>query len=178
MRIPPIIALFITVVLVAAVFPAPGRSSTEWEVVQSIDTSPRAIGLAASPDGRKVYVLSDDRHLLIYAQDRLLTKTPIGVRPLDVAVSYSGRMVYVLAENGVLLVYTPDGVLTDKVTLGGTAERIAVSLDEERVYVTRQQGKRVDLVQIDYVRDINLAGAPFKGPEKASVVIAVFSDFQ
>ena len=100
------------------------------------------------------------------------------MQPLDVAVSNSGRIVYVLAENGVLLAYTPEGVLTDQITLGGKAERIAVSPDEESVYVTRPQGKRVDLVQIDYVRDFNLSGAPFKGPEKASVVIAVFSDFQ
>jgi DNA-binding beta-propeller fold protein YncE len=178
MRTSSIIAWCITAVLVAAFFPAPGRPSTEWELVKSIDTSLRATGVAASPDGRRVYVLSDDRQLLIYTQEGLLTKTPIGSRPLDVAVSNSGRLVYVLAENGVLLVYSPEGVLSDQISLGGTAERIAVAPDEERVYVTRPQGKRVDLVQIDYVRDINLAGAPFKGPEKAPVVIAVFSDFQ
>jgi DNA-binding beta-propeller fold protein YncE len=178
MRTSSIIAGCITAVLVAAFFPAPGRSSTEWEVVKSIDTSSGAIGLAASPDGRRVYFLSNDGQLLIYTQEGLLTKIPISVRPLDVAVSNSGRIVYVLAENGVLLAYTPEGVLTDQITLGGKAERIAVSPDEERVYVTRPQGKRVDLVQIDFVRTINLAGAPFKGPEKAPVVIAVFSDFQ
>ena len=46
------------------------------------------------------------------------------------------------------------------------------------MYVTSRQGKRVDVVQIDYVRDILLAGAPFKGSERAPVTIAVFSDFQ
>jgi DNA-binding beta-propeller fold protein YncE len=178
MRTSPIIAWCIAVVLIAAVSPGPGLPSTEWEVVKSIDTNARATGVAASPDGRRVYILSDDRQLLIYTQEGPLTKTPIGTRPLDVAVSNSGRLVYVLADNGILLVYSPEGVLSDQISLGGKAERIAVAPDEESVYVTRPQGKRVDLVRIDYVHAINLAGAPFKGPEKAPVVIAVFSDFQ
>jgi hypothetical protein len=36
----------------------------------------------------------------------------------------------------------------------------------------------VDVVQIDFVRDIVLTGSPAKGPERAQVTIAVFSDFQ
>ena len=101
-----------------------------------------------------------------------------GARPVDVAVSADGRSVFVLTEDGTLSVYTPDGVLTDKFQVGRDAERIAVAPDGERVYVTLRQAKRVDVVQIDYVRDINLAGAPVKGPENAPVTIAVFSDFQ
>ena len=101
-----------------------------------------------------------------------------GTRPLDVAVSMDGRSVFVLTEDGVLSVYTPDGALTEKFQLSKDAERIAVAPDGERVYVTARQGKRVDVVQIDFVREINLAGAPSKGPANAPVTIAVFSDFQ
>jgi DNA-binding beta-propeller fold protein YncE len=101
-----------------------------------------------------------------------------GARPIDVAASVDGRSVFVLTEDGVLSVYTPDGVLTETFQLGKDAERIAVAPDGERVYVTFRQGKRVDVVQIDYVRDINLTGAPSKGPAQAPVTIAVFSDFQ
>ncbi len=101
-----------------------------------------------------------------------------GTRPLDVAVSTDGRSVFVLTEDGMLSVYTPDGALTEKFQLAKDAERIAVAPDGERVYVTARQGKRVDVVQIDFVREINLAGAPSKGPANAPVTIAVFSDFQ
>ncbi len=101
-----------------------------------------------------------------------------GARPLDVAVSMDGRSVFVLTEDGMLSVYTPDGALTEKFQLAKDAERIAVAPDGERVYVTARQGKRVDVVQIDFVREINLAGAPSKGPANAPVTIAVFSDFQ
>ena len=123
----------------AVASPAPGHAAADWEVVRSLNT---------------------------------------GSRPVDVAASVDGRSVFVLTEDGTLSVYTPDGVLTDKFQVGKDAERIAVSPDGERVYVTLRQAKRVDVVQIDYVRDINLAGAPFKGAENAPVTIAVFSDFQ
>jgi uncharacterized protein (DUF58 family) len=101
-----------------------------------------------------------------------------GARPIDVAASVDGRSVFVLTDDGVLSVYTPDGVLTETFQLAKDAERIAVAPDGERVYVTFRQAKRVDVVQIDYVRDIHLTGAPSKGPAQAPVTIAVFSDFQ
>jgi hypothetical protein len=80
-------------------------------------------------------------------------------RPLDVAVS-------------------ADGTPIDRIAVGPQAERIAVDPEGERLYVTNRQAKRVDVVQIDTLREINLSGAPFKGQEKAPVVLAVFSDFQ
>jgi DNA-binding beta-propeller fold protein YncE len=101
-----------------------------------------------------------------------------GARPLDVAVSADGKSVFVLSDDGVISIYTSDGALTGKLNVGTQAERIAVAPDGERLYVTHRQGKRVDVVQLDYVRDINASGAPSKGREKAPVTIAVFSDFQ
>jgi DNA-binding beta-propeller fold protein YncE len=101
-----------------------------------------------------------------------------GARPVDVAVSADGRSVFVLTDDGTLSIYTGDGALAEKITLGYPAERIAVAPDGERIYVTPRQGQRVDVIQLDYVREINVSGAPFKGREKAPVTIAVFSDFQ
>jgi len=138
MRNPVIIALALCS-LIALAPAAPGQAAAEWEVIRSLAT---------------------------------------GSRPVDVAASVDGRSVFVLTEDGTLSVYTPDGVLTDKFQVGKDAERIAVAPDGERVYVTLRQAKRVDVVQIDYVREISLAGAPSKGPERAPVIIAVFSDFQ
>jgi DNA-binding beta-propeller fold protein YncE len=107
----------------------------------------------------------------------LKSLTP-GARPLDVAVSADGKLVFVLTEDGAVSIYTGDGVLADKIVVGGQAERIAVAPDGERLYVTQRQSRRVDVIQLDYVREVNVSGAPFKGNEKAPVTIAVFSDFQ
>jgi DNA-binding beta-propeller fold protein YncE len=108
----------------------------------------------------------------------ILKSLNTGGRAVDVAVSADGKSVFVLTDDGILSIYSSDGTLTEKISLGYPAERIAVAPDGERVYVTPRQGQRVDVVQLDYVRVINVTGAPFKGPEKAPVTIAVFSDFQ
>ena len=108
----------------------------------------------------------------------ILKSLNTGARPVDVAVSADGKSVFVLTDDGVVSIYTGDGALTDKITVGGQAERIAVAPDGDRLYVTQRQGRRVDVIQLDYVREINLSGAPFKGREQAPVTIAVFSDFQ
>jgi len=99
-------------------------------------------------------------------------------RPLDVAVSADGKSVFVLTENGTVFIFSADGTPIDRIAVGPQAERIAVDPEGERLYVTNRQAKRVDVVQIDTLREINLSGAPFKGKEKAPVVLAVFSDFQ
>lgn len=99
-------------------------------------------------------------------------------RPLDVALSADGRQVFVLTEDGTVSIFGADGIPAGQITVGPQAERIAVDPDGERLYVTNRQAKRVDVVRIDTVHAINLSGAPFKGNEKAPVVIAVFSDFQ
>ena len=101
-----------------------------------------------------------------------------GARPIDVAVSADGRSVFVLTEDGTVFLFGADGVPTGQIAVGPQAERIAVDPEGERLYVTNRQAKRIDVVQIDPLHAINLSGAPFKGREKAPVVIAVFSDFQ
>ena len=99
-------------------------------------------------------------------------------RPLDVALSADGKLVFVLTENGTVFIFGADGTPIDRIAVGPQAERIAADPEGERLYVTNRQAKRVDVVQIDTLREINLADAPFKGKEKAPVVVAVFSDFQ
>lgn len=108
----------------------------------------------------------------------ILKSLNTGARPVDVAVSADGKSVFVLTDDGVVSIYTGDGALTEKITVGSQAERIAVAPEGDRLYVAQRQGRRVDVIQLDYVRQINLTGAPFKGSEKAPVTIAVFSDFQ
>jgi DNA-binding beta-propeller fold protein YncE len=108
----------------------------------------------------------------------ILKSLNTGARPVDVAVSADGKSVFVLTDDGVVSIYTGDGALTEKIPVGGQPERIAVAPEGDRLYVTQRQGRRVDVIQLDYVRQINLTGAPFKGSEKAPVTIAVFSDFQ
>ena len=108
----------------------------------------------------------------------VLNRLDTGARPIDVAVSADGRSVFVLAEDGRVHLFEADGNLVGQISVGAQAERIAVDPEGERLYVTNRETRRVEIVQIDILRQISLSGAPFKGLEQAPVVIAVFSDFQ
>jgi hypothetical protein len=98
-------------------------------------------------------------------------------RPLDVAVSADGRWLYVLTEKGNIHIYR-DGALKGKIDVGKQVDGIDVGPRGDILFLTSKKDKVVQLVTVDLVQEINISGSPFKGSANASVVIAVFSDFQ
>ena len=98
--------------------------------------------------------------------------------PRDVAVTLDGRTLYILTEKGDILVYGSDGVFRDKIPIGPHADSLKIGQDEEQLYVISRRNKTVEAVQLDFIRDIDTAGSPFRGPAGAPVVVAVFGDFQ
>ncbi len=40
------------------------------------------------------------------------------------------------------------------------------------------QDKKIQIVALDFIQQINVSGSPYKGVDDAPVVIAVFSDFE
>lgn len=98
--------------------------------------------------------------------------------PRDVAVSSNGRWIYVLDNQGSILIYSPAGVLTDKIEIGKHVDQIKAGPREDLLVLMSRERQTVELLSIDFIRKINVSGAPFKGPANAPVVVAVFSEFQ
>ena len=98
--------------------------------------------------------------------------------PLDVAVASSGKWIFVLAEGGNLLIYSADGTLKERIVVESHVDGIAAGEKEDILFLSSRKGLTVQKIELDFVYDINTAGAPFKGPKDAPVVIAVFNDFQ
>jgi hypothetical protein len=55
---------------------------------------------------------------------------------------------------------------------------LAYSPKENELVLTSTAGKKLQIIRLDPVYDIDISGLPFKGPENAPVTIAVFSDYQ
>lgn len=108
----------------------------------------------------------------------LRTTLPTNETPLDVAVSEDGKYTFVLLENGRVEIFLESGKLEDTIDTGIPAVSITVAPAGDKLYMTDRSGKAVKVVALDFIQPINTAGAPFKGPESAPVVVAVFSDFQ
>lgn len=106
------------------------------------------------------------------------TKIKMDASPRDVAVSLDDKWVYVLNDEGEILVYSKEGTLKERLKVGKHVDRIEVGPRENLLFLSSRQKKVVEIIELDFIRNINTAGSPFKGPENAPVVIAVFDDFQ
>ena len=97
--------------------------------------------------------------------------------PLDMAVSADGKHIFILTESGIF-VYSQDGKLEDKIDVGYPVDQIKIGPGGKQLFITSRKNKTVQAVTIDFIVDINVLGSPYRGPQDAPVVIAVFSDFQ
>ena len=98
--------------------------------------------------------------------------------PIDMVISPDGRRIFVLTDQGKILVYTSTTNIEATLDVGKQVDQIKLGPGEEMLILKSSKDKTVQLVSLDFIQDINVSGAPFKGPENAAVVIAVFDDFQ
>jgi protein-disulfide isomerase len=101
--------------------------------------------------------------------------------PLDTALSASGKYIFVLTDKGKVLVYTPDGKLNDTIPVDKSIDSIRPAppgAREEILFLVSSKKKTVQIAVLEFVQDINIAGAPFKGAADAPVTIVIFTDFQ
>jgi DNA-binding beta-propeller fold protein YncE len=98
--------------------------------------------------------------------------------PLDMAVSPDGRRIYVLVEGGSVLIYSSRGILKEKIQVGNQVDQINLGPKGEYLFVSSRQNKTLEIVALNFIYNLNITGAPFKGAKDAPVVITVFSDFQ
>ena len=105
-------------------------------------------------------------------------KLKIDAEPVDVAVSHNDRWIFVLNDKGEVLVYSKSGKLEEKIPVGKDFDQIRVGPRDNILYLNSRKNKTVEIVALDFIQNIIITGAPFKGPVDAPVVIAVFSDFE
>ncbi len=97
--------------------------------------------------------------------------------PLDVAVTPDGKRLYVLTDNGKILIYSSEGKLTDTIQVDKDIDGIRLSRADDMLFLSSQKSKQVKVVLLDFIQNIDISGAPYKGPDNAPVVITVFNDF-
>ncbi len=97
---------------------------------------------------------------------------------VDVAVTPDGRWTFALTANGDVLIYSTAGKLEDTLHVGGGFDRIACSAAGDRIYLSSRAAGRLQIVEIEFGKEINTADSPFLGPPEAPVTVVVFSEFQ
>lgn len=98
--------------------------------------------------------------------------------PRDLAVSRNGKWIYILTDAGEISIYSSDGILQDTLGVGSQIDRIQEGPSEDVLFVSNRADNRVQILSLEFVQEINTAGAPVRGDANAPVSIAVFAEFQ
>ncbi|MFZ0241491.1 MAG: hypothetical protein WAL90_07560 [Desulfobacterales bacterium] len=97
--------------------------------------------------------------------------------PLDVAFSTSRNKVLVLTDKGQVQIFTPQGTLDETIDVGREFDRFWHIQGSDVLLLGSREKKTVQIIELNFIEQIDTTGSPFRGPQKAPVVVAVFSDF-
>ncbi|MBW2365098.1 MAG: hypothetical protein JRF25_08545 [Deltaproteobacteria bacterium] len=117
-------------------------------------------------------------HAAASVEWNVLKTIQLEAAPIDVAVSPDGKLIFVLTDQGQILIYSSGGPLKDKLDVGNHFDHIKVGPKGEHLILNSHKNKLVQVITLDFIQNINVSGSPFKGPEDATVVVAVFDDFE
>ena len=108
----------------------------------------------------------------------ILKTLELDATPIDVAITPDGRRIYVLTDQGEILVYSSTQTVEGRIEVGKHVDQLKLGPRGETLILTSGRDKTIQVATVDFIQNIDTTGAPFKGPEDAPVVIAVFDDFQ
>ena len=111
-------------------------------------------------------------------RQRLLTTINISGTVQDIAVSADGNHIVVLDQKGDVVIYNRQGKQLHQFSVGKDIDKLRIGNDADELFLYDKSRSVVEVVDLTFVFDINITGAPFKGASNAKVTIVVFSDFQ
>jgi len=102
----------------------------------------------------------------------------LDVRPLDVAASADGKLVFLLAPGKLLVYSVPEKRTTESLAVDAAFDRLTYSEGSKLVILTSSRSKKLRIVRVEPILEIDISDHPFKGPTDAPVILAVFDDYQ
>jgi hypothetical protein len=98
--------------------------------------------------------------------------------PLDAVTSPDGRLVYVLITDKVLVYSPTENKVVDFMPVDKEFDKLSCSAKGDMFVLTSSKMNTMKVFHREQRENIDTSGLPVKGPEKAQVTIAVFSDYQ
>ena len=109
---------------------------------------------------------------------RIIKDLDLKAAPLDIAPSMDGKWLFILSPGEILIFSVQEGTITDRIPVDKDFDNIAPLTRPDLLTLTSSTKKTLQVVLFQAVHKMDLAGLPFKGPQDASVTIAVFDDYQ
>jgi hypothetical protein len=78
----------------------------------------------------------------------------------------------------VLIYTTAENRITNRIPVNKSFDRLTYSPKDNSLILSSSLDRTLEIIQLETIHDIDVAGLPFLGDEDAPVTIAVFNDYQ
>ncbi len=85
---------------------------------------------------------------------------------------------FILTPGEILIFSIQEGTINDQIPVDKDFDRIAPLLRPDLLTLTSSTKQALEVIRFETIYKIDLTGLPFKGPQEASVTVAVFDDYQ
>ena len=109
---------------------------------------------------------------------RIIKDLDLKTTPLDVSPSADGKWLFVLTPGEILVYSFAEGKIADRIPVDKEFDRITSLPRPDMLTITSSTKKNLQIILVEAVYKIDIAGLPFKGPQDASVTVVVFDDYQ
>lgn len=103
---------------------------------------------------------------------------PTAGKVLGMVNSLDGKYVFLLNDKQQVQVFNNQGQLQGNIPVEEGVSAIDISPQGESLYLLNNTTQSFTSVAISFVVDVDITGAPFKGPADAPVTITLFTDFE
>ncbi len=97
---------------------------------------------------------------------------------IDMAASSDGSLIFALTSREIVVYSPSENVIESRIPLDETFDRIIFNERNSTLILSGTASKKLKIIRVDKIFDVDVAGLPFRGPENAPVIIAVFDDYQ
>ena len=103
---------------------------------------------------------------------------PLPAKPQSMVHSLDGKYLYVLNDKQQVQIFTTQGQLQGAIPVEKGVSQIDIAPQGELLYLIDGDSQTFTTVAISFVTDVDIAGAPIKGPADAPVTLTLFTDFE
>jgi hypothetical protein len=109
---------------------------------------------------------------------RTLKDLDLKAQPLDVTQTAEGDFIFILTPGEIIVYSISKEEPINRIPVDKAYDRLTLSSRENMLLLTSKKRKALKIIQLDFVKNIEISGLPVKGPKDAPVILAVFSDYQ
>ncbi len=103
---------------------------------------------------------------------------PTAGKTLTMVNSLDGKFVFLLNDKQQVQIFNNQGQLQGSIPVEEGVSAIDISPQGEMLYLINNTSQSFTSVALSFIVDVDITGAPFKGPADAPVTITLFTDFE